>query len=62
MPMQSKAQERAMYAAAEGKSTLGIPKKVGKEFVKAGPAKAKLPARAPNPEHAKKLAHALRGR
>jgi hypothetical protein len=24
-----------MFAAAEGKSTLGIPKKVGKEFAKA---------------------------
>jgi len=32
-----------MYAASEGKSTLGIPKKVGKEFVKAGPAKKNLP-------------------
>jgi len=41
--MVSKAQERAMYAASEGKSTLGIPKKVGKEFVKAGPAKKNLP-------------------
>lgn len=26
-----------MFAAAEGKSTLGIPKKVGKEFAKADP-------------------------
>ena len=32
MPMQSEAQRRAMHAAAEGKSTLGIPKSVGKEF------------------------------
>lgn len=32
-PPVSEAQRRAMYAAAEGKSTLGIPKKVGKEFV-----------------------------
>lgn len=61
MPIESKAQRGAMYAAAEGKSTLGIPKKVGQEFVAAGPAKPKLPARTPNPEHAKKLAHALRG-
>ena len=45
MPIQSKAQQRAMYAAAEGKSTLDIPKKVGKEFVKAGPAKKNLPER-----------------
>jgi hypothetical protein len=34
-----------MYAAAAGKSTLDIPKKVGKEFVKAGPAKKNLPER-----------------
>ena len=27
-----------MYAAAAGKSTLGIPKKVGEEFTEAGPA------------------------
>ena len=43
MPIKSKAQQAAMYAAASGKSTLGIPKKVGKEFVKAGPASSKLP-------------------
>lgn len=42
MPFKSKAQQGAMYAAA-GKSTLGIPKKVGKEFVKAGPASKNLP-------------------
>lgn len=35
MPMKSKAQNRAMHAAAEGKSNLGIPKKVAKEFAKA---------------------------
>jgi len=35
MPSTSQAQSRAMHAAAEGKSTLGIPKKVGKEFVSA---------------------------
>lgn len=45
MPIQSKAQQKAMYAAAEGKSTLGIPKKVAKEFIKAGPAKKNLPAK-----------------
>lgn len=43
MPMESKQQMKAMYAAAAGKSTLGIPKKVGKEFVKAGKAKPNLP-------------------
>ena len=35
MPMKSKAQNRAMHAAAQGKSNLGIPKKVAKEFVSA---------------------------
>jgi hypothetical protein len=35
MPVVSQAQNAAMHAAAEGDSTLGIPKKVGKEFVKA---------------------------
>jgi len=34
-PMQSKAQSAAMHAAEAGKSTLGIPKSVGKTFVKA---------------------------
>lgn len=34
MPIKSQAQRGAMYAAAAGKSTLGIPKKVAKEFVK----------------------------
>lgn len=43
MPYKSKDQQAAMYAAASGKSTLGIPKKVGKEFVKAGKAKPNLP-------------------
>lgn len=40
----SQAQRGAMHAAAEGKSTLGIPKKVGKEFVK-GDEPGKLPKR-----------------
>ena len=43
MPVVSKQQQKAMYAAAEGKSTIGIPQKVGKEFVKAGKAKPNLP-------------------
>jgi hypothetical protein len=34
-PFASEAQRRAMYAAAEGNSTIGIPKKVGKEYVSA---------------------------
>lgn len=35
MPSVSDAQRRAMFAAASGHSTLGIPKKVGEEFVEA---------------------------
>ena len=46
MPAVSESQRRAMFAAAAGKSTLGIPKKVGKDFVAATPA-GKLPQRAP---------------
>lgn len=42
MPSVSEDQRRAMYAASEGKSTLGIPKDVGKEFVAADPG-GKLP-------------------
>lgn len=45
MPYVSSAQRAAMYAAAAGKSTLGIPEKVGKDFVAAGPASKKLPQR-----------------
>lgn len=35
MPSVSKAQNAAMHAAAEGKSTIGIPQSVGKEFTDA---------------------------
>lgn len=35
MPMQSKAQNAAMHSAAEGKSTIGIPPSVGRDFVAA---------------------------
>ena len=45
MPMQSEAQRRAMHAAASGKSTVGIPKKVAKEFVDADQG-GKLPKKA----------------
>lgn len=44
-PIVSQAQRGAMYAAAAGHSTLGIPQKVGKDFVKAGPASKHLPKR-----------------
>ena len=41
MPSRTKKQARAMRAAAAGKSTIGIPKKVGKEFVQADRKKAR---------------------
>jgi hypothetical protein len=44
MPLKSEAQRRAMYAAATGKSTLGIPRKVAKEYVMADKG-GKLPQR-----------------
>ena len=44
MPPVSQAQRAAMHAAAKGKSTLGIPKKVGQEFSAADPG-GKLPGR-----------------
>ncbi len=34
MPSRTKRQARAMRAAAAGKSTIGIPRSVGREFVK----------------------------
>lgn len=34
MPFKSEKQRKAMYAAAKGKSKIGIPKKVAKKFVK----------------------------
>ncbi len=48
MPVVSEAQRKAMYAAAAGKSTLGIPKSVGADFIAATPAgNPSLPAQAP---------------
>jgi hypothetical protein len=41
-----------MHAAAEGKSTLGIPKKVGREFVAADKG-GKLPAKISKASHRK---------
>lgn len=55
MPIESKAQNAAMHAAAEGKSTLGIPKSVGQEFVAAGPASSNLPQKVKKPAKKKKL-------
>jgi hypothetical protein len=64
MPDKSQRQQRAMYAAKEGDSTLGIPPSVGAKFIAADKAAGnpKLPKKAPNPEHAKKLAAALHGK
>ena len=41
MPIKSKAQQRAMYAAASGKGQTGIPKKVAKEYIEATPSAAR---------------------
>lgn len=46
MPSVSESQRKAMFAAAAGKSTLGISKKVGKEFVKSDTG-GKLPQKIP---------------
>lgn len=48
MPIKSMAQLKAMLAAAEGDSTLDIPKKVAKEYLRATPRKrwADLPEKA----------------
>jgi hypothetical protein len=40
-PSKTPKQARAMRAAAAGKSTLGIPKSVGRDFVRADAAKGK---------------------
>jgi len=40
MPIKSKSQQRAMYAAASGKGQDGIPKKVAKEYIEATPKSA----------------------
>lgn len=49
MPPVSERQRRAMFAAKAGKSNLGIPQKVGAEFVKTDPG-GKLPKSAPKHE------------
>lgn len=40
MPIKSKAQQRAMYAAASGGGKTGIPKSVAREYIEATPKKA----------------------
>ena len=46
MPVTSQAQRRAMFAAAEGHSNLGIPKSVGQDFTAASKGITGLPERA----------------
>jgi len=46
MPPRSEAQRRAMKYAAEGKSTIGIPKKVGSEYSSSDKG-GKLPPKVP---------------
>jgi hypothetical protein len=40
MPIKSKAQQRAMYAAASGSGKTDIPKKVAEDFIEATPKSA----------------------
>lgn len=51
MPAKSQAQLKAMYSAAAGHSTLGIPASVGRDFVAATPPGGikKLPKRVSTP-------------
>ena len=51
MPSVSRNQQKAMFAAASGHSTLGIPKKVGVEFAAADKARGKKKL----PRYAKKV-------
>lgn len=45
MPVKSEKQRRAMHAACSGKSKLGIPKKVGCEYVGRSHGKSKAPSK-----------------
>ena len=54
MPNVSQAQRGAMASAAAGKSSLGIPKSVGKDFMAADTG-GKLPAHAKSDGRAEKL-------
>ena len=60
MPIVSEAQRRAMYAAASGHSTIGIPKSVAQDFVAAGPASKTLPEHK-KPNKSKPLGDELAG-
>ncbi len=68
MPSVSRAQQKAMFAAKSGKSTIGIPKQVGAEFAAADEVRGptKLPAKAPSPKpkdpaHKQAMVNALKG-
>jgi len=52
MPSKTPKQHRAMAAAASGKSSLGIPQKVGKDFLRAD--KGKKVFKAPKPKSGKR--------
>lgn len=53
MPSVSRAQQKAMHAAAAGNSTIGIPQSVGEDFSAADHARgpAKLPERVGSKKH-----------
>lgn len=53
MPPKTERQRRAMHAAASGKSTIGIPRKVAREFVSKDKS-GKLPARSQKHKRGKK--------
>lgn len=53
MPATSEKQRKAMGAAASGRSTLGIPARVGREFIKVDPG-GKLPKKAKAPKAKRK--------
>lgn len=61
MPSVSEQQRKAMFAAASGKSTLGIPKAVGKDFANADPG-GKLPAKVKDGKPAKSRSERWYGR
>lgn len=64
MPSTSRAQNAAMHAAEEGRSTLGIPQKVGAEFVAAdqGHKVGKLPLHVAASPKRKAVASAMMGK